>query len=126
MMSRFQRADLPSPKAYLAHARLLHAAYLFTNGGLAVADVANRLDYSSAQSFGRHLRVLLGMTAGQFRRRVSFRDALARYRSRLVTPYRDRLLMFHPLGTQHGDHGHRREGRPGGVTRQRPTADRRR
>jgi AraC-like DNA-binding protein len=110
MLSRFQRAGLPSPKMYLAHARLLHAAYLFTNSGLAVADVANRLDYSSAQSFGRHLRVLLGITAGQFRRRVPFADALARYRSRLITPYRDRLLTFHPLGIQHGDHGHRRVG----------------
>ena len=105
LMSRFYRENLPSPKTYLAHARLLHAAYLFRNEGLSIADIANRLDYSSPQSFGRHLRALLGFTAGEFRRRLPFEAALGRFRSRLVTPYRDRLLAFHPLGTRSGDHG---------------------
>lgn len=105
MMSRFYRANLPSPKTYLAHARLLHAAYLFRNGGLSIADIANRLDYSSPQSFGRHLRALLGVTAGEFRRRLPFEAAAARFRERFVTPYRGRLLAFHPLGTRPGDHG---------------------
>jgi len=105
LMSRFYRSDLPSPKTYLAHARLLHAAHLFRNDGLSIADIANRLDYSSPQSFGRHLRALLGLTAGEFRRRLPFETALARFRERLVTPYRDRLLAFHPLGTRPGDHG---------------------
>ncbi|HVM42275.1 MAG TPA: helix-turn-helix transcriptional regulator [Gemmatimonadales bacterium] len=105
LMSRFYRFDLPSPKTYLAHARLLHAAYLFRNGGLSIADIANRLDYSSPQSFGRHLRTLLGVTAGEFRRRLPFDAALDRFRERLVTPYRDRLLAFHPLGARPGDHG---------------------
>ena len=105
LMSRFYRINLPSPKTYLAHARLLHAAYLFRNGGLSIADIANRLDYSSPQSFGRHLRALLGLTAGEFRRRLPFEVALDRFRSRFVTPYRDRLLAFHPLGTRPGDHG---------------------
>lgn len=105
LMSRFYRTNLPSPKTYLAHARLLHAAYLFRNGGLSIADIANRLEYSSPQSFGRHLRALLGVTAGEFRRRLPFEAALDRFRSRFVTPYRDRLLAFHPLGTRPGDHG---------------------
>ena len=105
LMSRFYRTNLPSPKTYLAHARLLHAAYLFRNGGLSIADIANRLDYSSPQSFGRHLRTLLGVTAGEFRRRLPFEAALDRFRERFVTPYRDRLLAFHPLGTRPGDHG---------------------
>ena len=105
LMSRFYRSDLPSPKTYLAHARLLHAAYLFRSTGLSIADIANRLDYSSPQSFGRHLRALLGVTAGEFRRRLPFDAALVRFRARFVTPYRDRLLSFHPLGTWPGDHG---------------------
>ncbi len=105
LMSRFYRTNLPSPKTYLAHARLLHAAYLFRNGGLSIADIANRLDYSSPQSFGRHLRALLGVTAGEFRRRLPFEAAVARFRERFVTPYRGRLLAFHPLGTRPGDHG---------------------
>ncbi len=106
LMSRFFRAGLPSPKTYLSHARLLHAAWLFAAEGLSIADVAHRLDYSSPQSFGRHLRTLLGVTPGEFRRRLRFPDAVARFRAAFVTPYRDRLLAFHPLGTMPGDHGH--------------------
>lgn len=105
LMSRFYRTNLPSPKTYLAHARLLHAAYLCCNAGLSIADIANRLEYSSPQSFGRHLRALLGVTAGEFRRRLPFDAALERFRARFVTPYRDRLLAFHPLGTLPGNHG---------------------
>jgi AraC-like DNA-binding protein len=106
LMSRFYRAAIPSPKTYLAHARLVHAAYYLGSEGLSIADVANRLDYSSPQCFGRHLRTLLGMTPGEFRRRMPFPVTLERYRRTFVTPYRDRLLVFHPLGTAPGDHGH--------------------
>ena len=60
LMSRFARAGLPSPKNYLAAIRLLHAAFLFETAGLSVADVAYRLEYTSPQSFGRHLRAMLG------------------------------------------------------------------
>lgn len=105
-MSRFFRAELPSPKAYLMHARLVHAAFMFRSEGYSIADVAHRLEYSSPQSFGRHLMALLGLTAGEFRRRMPFELALARYRQTYLTPYRDRLLAFHPLGTMPGDHGH--------------------
>jgi AraC-like DNA-binding protein len=105
-MSRFFRAGLPSPKVYLMHARLVHAAFLFASEGFSIADVAHRLEYSSPQSFSRHLGMLLGLTAGEFRRRVPFPAALARYRQTYLTPYRDRLLTFHPLGTLPGDHGH--------------------
>ncbi len=105
LMSRFWRAGLPSPKVYLAYARLLHVAWLFRSEGLSITDVACRLDYSSAQSMGRHLRALLGITAGEFRRQYPFDVLLARFRSSLVTPHRDRLLTFHPLGTMPGDHG---------------------
>ncbi len=104
-MSRFFRAGLPSPKAYLMHARLVHAAFLFGSQGYSIADVAHRLEYSSPQSFGRHLSSLLGLTAGEFRRRMPFAVALARYRQTYLTPYRDRLLTFHPLGTMPGDQG---------------------
>lgn len=106
LMSRFHRAGLPSPKTYLAHARLLHAAFLLANRGLSITDVAHRLEYSSPQSFGRHLRSLLGITGGEFRRRYPFPVALARYRAAFITPFRERLLAFHPLGTAPGDHGH--------------------
>ncbi len=96
-MSRFHRAGLPSPKSYLAGMRLLHAAYLFQNPGLSVSDVAYRMDYSSPQSFGRHLRAVLGVTAGEFRRRFPFDVALVRYVDLLITPYRQALRAFHPF-----------------------------
>jgi AraC-like DNA-binding protein len=83
----------------------VHAAWLFRSEGYSIADVAHRLEYSSPQSFSRHLGALLGLTAGQFRRRMPFDVALARYRQTYITPYRDRLLTFHPLGTMPGDHG---------------------
>ena len=105
LMSRFYRAGLPSPKNYLASMRLLHAAYLFDNPGLSVADVAYRLDYSSPQSFGRHLRAVLGVTAGEFRHRFPFEVSLQRYIDLLITPYRESLRVFHPLNAGMWDQG---------------------
>src|SRR6266540_3046430 len=105
LMSRFHRAGLPSPKSYLAGMRLLHAAYLFQNPGLSVSDVAYRMDYSSPQSFGRHLKAVLGVTAGEFRRRFPFDVALARYVDLLITPYREALRAFHPLNAGLWDQG---------------------
>src|SRR6266513_5333999 len=105
LMSRFHRAGLPSPKSYLAGMRLLHAAFLFQNPGLSVSDVAYRMDYSSPQSFGRHLRAVLGVTAGEFRRRFPFDVALVRYVDLLITPYRETLRAFHPFNAGSWDQG---------------------
>lgn len=98
LMSRFGRAGLPSPKSYLAGIRLLHAALLFESTGLSVADVAYRLEYSSPQSLGRHLRAMLGITATEFRRRFPFAIALRRFLNRMITPYEKIWATFHPLG----------------------------
>jgi AraC-like DNA-binding protein len=81
----------------MAAIRLLYAAQLFENEGLSISDVAYRLDYSSPQSFGRHLRALLGITAGEFRRRFSFDAAIDRFVALLITPYRGAWRQFHPL-----------------------------
>jgi AraC-like DNA-binding protein len=102
LTSRFFRASLPAPKRYLAYARLIRAARLFENPGLSVADVANHLDYSSPQSFGRHVRTLLHTTAGQFRRDFTGDRMIARYREELIAPYRDALLQLHPLDMRLG------------------------
>lgn len=104
-VSRFQRASLPSPKRYLSAMRLLHAAFLFQNPGLSVSDVAYRLDFSSPQSFGRHLKAILGVTAGEFRSRFPFEIALARYVDLLITPYREALRAFYPLNAGYWDQG---------------------
>ena len=97
LMSRFARAGLPSPKNYLSAIRLLHAAYLFEASGLSVADVAYRLEYSSPQSFGRHLRAMLGVTALEFRRRFPFPVALERFVELMMEPYREIWRDFHPV-----------------------------
>ncbi|HEX6617009.1 MAG TPA: helix-turn-helix domain-containing protein [Gemmatimonadales bacterium] len=97
LMSRFARAGLPSPKNYLAAIRLLHAAFLFESTGLSVADVAYRLEYSSPQSFGRHLRAMLGLTALEFRRRFPFPIAVDRFVALMLEPYREVWRGFHPL-----------------------------
>lgn len=97
LMSRFSRAGLPSPKNYLAAVRLLHAAHLFEAGGLSVADVSYRLEYSSPQSFGRHLRTMLGITSSEFRQRFPFPLALDRFIALMLMPYRTTWREFHPL-----------------------------
>src|SRR4051812_15130515 len=98
LMSRFFRAELPAPKCYLAHARLVRAARLFENPGFSIANVANHLDYSSPQSFGRHVRTLLDLTAGQFRDRFDGASMLEHFRRVLILPHRDRLCQLKPIG----------------------------
>lgn len=97
LMSRFFRADLPSPKRYLASARLVRAARAFENPGLSVASVSDRMEYSSPQSFGRHVRTLLGMTALEFRERYNGESMLRRFREDLVHPHVPTLIAFDPL-----------------------------
>jgi len=97
LMSRFFRARLPAPKRYLAVARLVRAARLFENPGFSVANIANHLDYSSPQSFGRHVRSVLGMTAVQFRRQYDGASMLLHFRESLILPYADELRRLKPL-----------------------------
>ncbi|HTR76898.1 MAG TPA: helix-turn-helix domain-containing protein [Gemmatimonadaceae bacterium] len=97
LMSRFFRAKLPAPKRYLAMARLVRAARLFENPGLSVANVANHMDYSSPQSFGRHVRALTQMTAGGFREHFDGTRMLHQFRVVMMLPHLDRLLKLRPL-----------------------------
>ena len=102
LMSRFSRAQLPSPKSYLAAIRLLHASVLLELPGLSIADVAYRLDYSSPQSFGRHVRAILGITSSEFRSRLPFPAAMTRFVNIMITPYLQALRDFHPLAAGNG------------------------
>ena len=108
LMSRFFRAELPAPKRYLALARLIRAAKLFENPGLSVASVANYLNYSSPQSFGRHVRTVMKMSPVLFRETYDGTGMLQYFRSELVLPYVDTLRTFRPAMTS-----------PGWITRQR-------
>lgn len=97
LMSRFFRAALPAPKRYLAMARLVRAAHLFENRGFSVANVANHLEYSSPQSFGRHVRTMIGLTAVDFRERYDGEGMVNRFREELVLPYLILLRRLKPL-----------------------------
>jgi AraC-like DNA-binding protein len=97
LMSRFFRARLPAPKRYLAMARLTRAASLFENPGLSVANVSNHLDYSSPQSFGRHVRTILRITAVEFRQRYDGEGMLHRFREDLIHPFLPVLRTLTPL-----------------------------
>jgi AraC-like DNA-binding protein len=102
LMSRFFRARLPAPKQYLAMARLVRAARLFENPGFSVANVANHLDYSSPQSFGRHVRTLMRLTAVEFRDHYDGAGMLRHFRHTLVLPHRESLRRLRPLSSSWG------------------------
>ena len=102
LMSRFFRAKLPAPKQFLACARLVRAARLFENPGFSVANVANHLEYSSPQSFGRHVRTLMRMTAVQFREQYDGEGMIQHFRESLVIPHLERLRCLHPLSPSWG------------------------
>jgi AraC-like DNA-binding protein len=97
LMSRFFRARLPAPKRYLAWARLVRVARLLENPGASIADIANKLEYSSAQSFCRHVKTIMGVTAGEFRRTHDGQAMLTRFRDELVRPHKQALMSLRPL-----------------------------
>src|SRR6476469_9786657 len=102
LMSRFFRANLPAPKRYLSLARLIRAARLFENPGLSVARVANHLDYSSPQSFGRHVGTMMKMSPVRFRSNYAGQGMLQFFRTELVLPYVDVLCAFRPAAAYPG------------------------
>jgi AraC-like DNA-binding protein len=102
LMSRFFRAQLPAPKRYLSFARLIRAARLFENPGLSVARVSNHLDYSSPQSFGRHVRTMMKMSPVKFRTTYDGQGMLQLFRTQLVLPYVETLSTFRPSAAYPG------------------------
>lgn len=100
LMSRFFRIGLPSPKLYLIQARLVLAARLLENPGLAISAVANELDYSSAQSFGRHVRTFYGLSATNFRERYDGEGALTAFVEQMIRPHREPLERLSPTGIE--------------------------
>ncbi len=97
LVTRFARRKLPSPKAYLATARIARAAALFEDPAVSVSAVAVALEYSSPQSFGRHLVQRLGLTPTVFRRSYDGRGMLDLFRRELVLPHATTLRTFAPL-----------------------------
>jgi AraC-like DNA-binding protein len=97
LMSRFQRAGLPPVKRYLDFANLVRAAHALEDQRRSIADVAVHLDYSSPQSFGRHVQLVLGMTASRFRSTYDCEGMYGRFCDELITPVHAELCRFRPL-----------------------------
>jgi AraC-like DNA-binding protein len=97
LMSRFQRAGLPPLKRYLDLTNLVRAAHRLQDPHRSIADIAISLEYSSPQSFGRHVHLVLGITASAFRSTYDCEGMYRRFCDELVTPYRAQLIAFSPL-----------------------------
>jgi AraC-like DNA-binding protein len=63
----FLRLGLPSPRHFLAAARVLHAHRLLQDPGFTVEDVAQRLGYAQTKTLQLHARQYLGLTLGEMR-----------------------------------------------------------
>jgi AraC-like DNA-binding protein len=96
LASQLYHAQLPPARAYLSLARMTRAARLLENPGLSIANVANLMEYSSPQAFGRHVGVMLQVSASTFRRTYDGVRMLELFRHRLVLPYIDGLRRFDP------------------------------
>jgi AraC-like DNA-binding protein len=97
LISRFYRARLPSPKRLLVATRLMFARALLQEPCLSIASVAYELRYSSPQSFGRHVRQTLGVSAAQFRSQFSFGKIANHFVDSLVVRYREGFVGFDPF-----------------------------
>lgn len=98
MVSRFYRAHLPSPKQYLGGIRLVFASAYLAEPARSIASVAERLQFSSAQSFGRTVQHTLGMKAGELRDKYPFNALLEHYIFKFVEPFKRKFAWFDPIG----------------------------
>jgi len=96
-VSRFVRQGVPTPKRYLAAARLVRAAHLLENPGYSITQVALLMEYSSPQSFSRHVSGVLHVGAADFRRAYTGETMLQHMRETLVLPYRRQFRDFDPF-----------------------------
>jgi transcriptional regulator GlxA family with amidase domain len=79
------RAAMPSPRHFLAAARVLYAHRLLQDPGFTVEDVAKRLGYSQVRTLQQHARFYLGLTAGEMRLSLTPESALQLVASRFTT-----------------------------------------
>src|SRR6266550_3913251 len=82
----FARAGLPSPRHFLAAARVLYAHRLLQDPGFTIEDVAQRMSYGQAKILQQHARAYLGLTAGEMRLSLTPEEALERVSQRFRHP----------------------------------------
>lgn len=80
----FARVGLPSPRHFLAAARVLYAHRLLQDPGFTVEDVAERLGYAQVKTLQQHARSYLGLTAGEMRLSLTPEEALGRVTQRFA------------------------------------------
>ncbi len=98
LISWFFRAGLPSPKQYLAHARLVQTARLGEAPGLTLGDIAARMHASSPQAWHRFVKTSSGQTANTFRQSSSGGALLRVFREQFIHPHRDTLRALNAIG----------------------------
>jgi transcriptional regulator GlxA family with amidase domain len=76
---------MPSPRHFLAAARVLYAHRLLQDPGFTVEDVAKRLGYSQVRTLQQHARLYLGLTAGEMRLSLTPDAALQLVARRFLT-----------------------------------------
>jgi len=89
----FTRVGLPSPRHFLAAARVLYAHRLLQDPGFTIEDVAQRLGYAQAKTLQQHARSYLGLTAGEMRLSLSPEEALERLTRQFLKPQRSRQVI---------------------------------
>ena len=82
----FTRVGLPSPRHFLAAARVLYAHRLLQDPGFTVEDVAQRLGYAQVKTLQQHARAYLGLTAGEMRLSLTPEQALEQVAQRFLAP----------------------------------------
>ena len=66
---RFHALVGQTPVGYLASWRMQKAAYLLEMGALSIAQIAERVGYTSELAFSKAFRRLIGMPPGAYARR---------------------------------------------------------
>lgn len=99
LQSRFIRHGLPPTKRYLALGGLVRAAIMLDDPRTSISTAAHRLDYSSPQAFGRHVRLQLGLPTSEWRARFDGEGMFARFCVELVDPHVERLSRFMPFSS---------------------------
>ncbi len=82
----FSRVGLPSPRQFLAAARVLYAHRLLQDPGFTIEDVAQRLGYMQVKTLQQHARTYLGLTAGEMRLSLAPVEALEVVVRRFLQP----------------------------------------
>jgi len=94
--SRFDRARLPTMKNFLVGFRLYLMSELLADHKVSIAAAAYTVNFSTPQSFGRHIRGVMRITGTEFRKRLSPDATWERFSSLLIEPHRLIWQSFDP------------------------------